>query len=80
MVCCMVHDELLDYTLVLFKSNPNESPKQVPFLFPHGMQGSRETEDSCQTPLGSVSQEFQGGAPSGQGFTPFKKGEAETRS
>lgn len=25
MVCCMVHDELLDYTLVLFKSNPNES-------------------------------------------------------
>lgn len=28
MVCCMVHDvwgQLLDYTLVLFKSNPNES-------------------------------------------------------
>lgn len=64
----------------VYRCGLNGVGKQVPFLFPHGMQGSRETEDSCQTPLGSVSQEFQGGAPSGQGFTPFKKGEAETRS
>lgn len=109
MVCCMVHDELLDYTLVLFKSNPNESLFDVSgwmsrlrrrvgggyqciavgwmvsgnkfrFCFHMVCKEAVRLRTPARRPWALCRKNSKGGPPSGQGFTPFKKGEAETRS